>query len=284
MIYRIPPYVNGSGNLDTYSRRNAEDWFDFLDRNDLIPDLAPERIIVITCLGKVDAYGTVPEAHAAKAACLNGTVENAEMVLGEEDITRLPLPWIWHTYGRLENADPRPSVEQMAATIWAHLDDLIRGGNHLPVLVKRLRRPKPKKWDAWVSWDRAVYLRQSTAVWNWRKRGSPETFPHTLEDRPRTAHYFSPSAPKGSVVKEVLRSVSPQPSKAAPPRKTSPNTNVGGHIFRTPLGLGARRGASRRTDTWNLIEDGMTVSQLLEAGGHIEDFRIIQRLGHVEMR
>lgn len=57
---------------------------------------------------------------------------------------------------------------------------------------------------------------------------------------------------------------------------------AGAKLTRTALGKGARRKeGTRRTDSWNVIEDGMTFEDFVAAGGHPDDLNIIIRLGHV---
>lgn len=281
MIHRIPPYIPGTPIPNSYFQRSAEEWYEYLDRENAIPDLAPERIIIITRLGKVEAHATVPEAHEALTRCKAGGVENAWAFLGEEQIPRtLPAAVLMLTYARLDPEARRgadsvfPEPERMAAAIWSHLDDLIRSADHLPALNRRIRRPKPKKWDAGMDWDRAAYMRMA-GIWTWKKRG---VVPMENVERPEGIS-AAPAAP--SRKEKEAKAVAPP----APRRRTVADPSVGSpRIYRTPSGLKARRGPSRRTDTWNLIEDGMTVAELFASGGHPADFRIIQNLGHVEVK
>lgn len=73
----------------------------------------------------------------------------------------------------------------------------------------------------------------------------------------------------------------PSPSRA----RVIKEGEGGKRIHRLPKGLSAtRKSGTRRTESWAIIKDGMTVEAYVEAGGHMEDLKIMERLSHITFR
>jgi hypothetical protein len=93
-----------------------------------------------------------------------------------------------------------------------------------------------------------------------------------LTGRPRPSH----SPVRDQVAKPVGRTVR---------KKDTESGDMANKVLtRTPVGIGARRKeGTRRTESWNVITDGMTFGEYIKAGGNAEDLNIIIRLGHVTL-
>jgi hypothetical protein len=285
MPLSILPYVSGYGATpESYGYLSALDWYEYAEREGLIPtQFEGQPIYLITALGKIERYTTIPEAHAARARCRQGCSEHADIFLDVVDLAHYRTS-VYHAWLRLKGGERTslrfaPDDEVMAASVFAHVDDLIKGGDHHIVRIKRLRTPKPPVKEDWSAlWDRVTYLR--LCVFTWQTRDFKRIYPNDPAIAPRTARYHSGTASKAA----------PAPKAKAPPVSTVMKPRAASHyggqyrMYRTEVGKTARRGASRRTDTWNLIKDGMTLGELLSAGGHLDDFKKIQSLGHLEVR
>lgn len=120
----------------------------------------------------------------------------------------------------------------------------------------------------------------------------------------RQAHYKFPNKNTGAdyvwnawliIIPKILHGAKPSPevdlAQDTKPvartvrKKEVDNGEMDGKVLtRTPLGIGAKRKAgTRRTESWNVIRDGMTYAEYIVEGGSAEDLNIILRLGHATL-